>query len=147
MFSLASLALRFPVAGELIKIGGKWILIAAVIGGAVWAFNSWKSGLVEEADAAGFERARAAFQHAVEQSNAREQQSQARLDQMAISFGHLAAGREQQISLTLKPMIERIEREVATDPRYSECSASDGVLGELNAGRAGVDASITASNP
>lgn len=126
-------------------VKGAVIGIAAVAG--FLAFNSWKNNLIEDADAAGFERARSAYQAAIEASNAREQQTQAKLDQMVVAFGHIATQREQAINLTVKPQIERIEREVANDPRYSECVASDGVLSEINAGRAAVDASVAASNP
>lgn len=114
---------------------------------AVWGFVSWKSNLVDEADAAGFERARAAFQHAVEESNNRERQTQARLDQMVIAFGALGTQREQAINLTVRPQIERIQSEVASDPVYRSCAVSDGVLSDLQAGRATVDASLAASNP
>lgn len=136
-----------PATIALAKRFWKPALGAVVAIGAVWAFTAWKNDLVADADAAGFERARSAYQFQVEQANERERLTQGRLDQMNIAFGALGSQREQAINLTVKPQIERIQNEVATDPRYRSCLVSQRVLDDLQAGRASVDAGIASSNP
>jgi hypothetical protein len=83
----------------------------------------------------------------VRKANEQAAKDQARLDQFTLTFGHLATERAQDITLKVEPKIERIEREVASDPRYSDCAVSDGVLNELNGARSAIDAGIAASNP
>jgi len=144
---IAGFALKHPKLFGFLKRWGKWIALALVIAGSWWAFTSWRDNLIATADAAGFERAEKQYTDAVNAANAREQQTQGRLDQLQIAFGGLATAREQDITITTQPGIERITREVASNPRYRECVVSSGVLDELNAGRAAVNARVAASSP
>jgi len=147
-------ALKHPVAAQVIAniwgvVKRYWKVALALfvfVGAWIW-FNSWKNDLIETADAAGFARAEAQYVEAVERANERERKTQATLDKLAAAFGPLAQMREQRVTLTVQPMIERIKNEVANDPRYRECAVSDGVLFDINAGRAAADASISASAP
>lgn len=151
---LLSLALRYPGAANIVsKVFGfikrHWKIVAGVILviGAWWWFTSWRDNLVEAADAAGYSRAEIEYTAAINAANERELRTQSTLDKLAVAFGGLATQREQEINLTVRPRIERIINEVSVDPRYRECAVSDGVLIDLNAGRAAVDQSIAASNP
>lgn len=144
---ILALALRFPRFMSFFSRWWKLLLGVVLVVGAIWAFASWRDNLIDTADAAGFERARSAYQEAVEASNKREQLTQARLDQMSVAFGALSVNREQEINLTVKPLIERIKYEVSSDSRYRNCAVSDGVFNDLNTGRAAIDASVGASNP
>lgn len=144
---IAGIALRYPRLTKFLARFGKWIALALAIAGLVWAALSWFNGKIEAADQAGYARAEAQFAEQVRAANEQAAKDQARMDQMALTFGHLATQREQDITLKIEPQIERIEREVASDARYRECVVTDGVLNELNAGRATVNAGIAASNP
>ena len=125
----------------------KGIALAIAIATAWISFGIWKDNLRDTARAEGFAAAEKQYTAAVNAANERERQTQANLDKMVVAFNGLASLREQQINLTLKPMTERITNEVATDPRYSACSVSDGVLIDLNAGRSAVNASIAPVAP
>lgn len=125
----------------------KFVVGAGLVAVAWWQFTNWRDDLIKTADAAGFARAEAQYVEAVSRANERELRLQNQLDHMVLTYGALASEREQFVTLTLKPTIERIESEVAADPHYRECAVGDGVLDDLNAGRATVDRSIAASNP
>lgn len=139
--------LRFPRIAKFLSQYWKLALALALAFGAWWWFTSWRDNLIETADRAGFSRAEQQYTAAVNAANERERLTQGRLDQMVVAFGALGEQREQAINLTVKPMTERITNEVATDPRYRECIVSSGVLDDLNAGRAAVNAGVAASNP
>jgi len=149
MFSSLALAFafRFPRMAKFVGQYWKLALALALAFGAWWWFTSWRDNLIDTADAAGFARAEQQYTEAVDDANERERLTQGRLDQMVIAFGALGEQREQAINLTVKPMTESITNEVETDPRYRECIVSSGVLDDLNAGRAAVNAGVAASNP
>lgn len=151
---LLAFALRFPgVSLALSRVFGVikryWKIFAVVLLAlaAWWWFTSWRDNLIETTDAAAYARAEGEYTAAINAANAREAETQGRLDKMVIAFGSLATQREQEVNMIVQPMIERISNEVATDPRYRACAVSDGVFDDLNAGRSAVDASIAASNP
>lgn len=148
-----SLALRFPAAAKFISnawgfVRRNWKEIAAVLIliFAWFKFVGWRDDLVASADAAGFARAEKEYTAAVTAANERERRTQANIDKLSIAFDALGQNREQAVTLTVKPILERVTNEVANDLRYRECAVSDGVLFDINAGRSAADASIAASN-
>lgn len=144
---LMSLALRYPSAARLLQKTWKFLLGGAIVLALVFSFMWWKSNLESEHEQIGFDRAEAQFSQAIEEANERERKTQGRLDQMIVAFGALSQQREQAINLTVRPTIQRIENEISNDPRYAQCAVSDGVLDDLNAGRAAVDQGIRSSSP
>lgn len=145
--SAVALAMRFPKAVKFVSRYGKYLAGAIIVGGAVISFNVWKGNLEDAHEQIGFERAERQYTDDVNAANERERKTQGRLDNMVVAFGGLATQREQAINLTVKPIIEGMQNEVANDPRYRECAVTGGMLDQLNAGRAAVDQGIAASTP
>lgn len=148
------IATRFPRAadalhriGQIVKRHWKIALAVIAVVGGIWWFTNWRGDLIATHDAAGYSRAQAEYSAAIDEANERERKTQGRLDQMVVAFNGLAAKREQAINLTVKPIIEGIRNEVASDPRYRECAVSGSMLDNLNAGRSVVDAGLDASDP
>lgn len=121
--------------------------VALLAGAAWWGFMTWRDRLVEAAENRGFARAEAQYQVAVAAADKIAAHDTNSMTLMGAVIGGLAAQRTQAIDLKVTPQIERIQNEVASDPRYRDCRVSDGVLGAANAARAAVDAGIAASNP
>lgn len=75
---------------------------------------------------------------------------QASSDQTALTvakqkYDDLSKTRQIQVVTVTKPIIERVTREVQSDPVFSSCTVSDSVFNDLQAETAAVDASIAAS--
>lgn len=142
-----ALAMRFPKSAEFVSKYWKFAVGGVVVAAGVGGFLVWKGNLEDEHERIGFERAEQQYTAAVNAANERESATQGRLDQMVVAFNGLATQREQAINLTVRPIIEGMQNEVANDPRYRECAVSDGMLDQLNAGRAAVDQGIGSSTP
>lgn len=148
---LLSLALRFPKASAFFLKHRKTLLAggaAIIIGGAaLFAFVSWRNDLIKDSRAEGRAAAEQAFAAERAKLDAQIKSDNEALAQMSVSLGKLADGRVTQIIRTTAPTIERVTREVYTDPRYSDCTVSDGVLNDLNQARDAVDRTVAASAP
>ena len=138
----ASSIMQVPLVRKAVKGLGITLGAAMLAGGAYWAFDTWRDNLVEAADQAGYERAEAEFSAAVAAKNEEIAASNARLDQMGIAIGHVAAAKTQSVNLQLQPRIERVDNEVAENPVYERCAVSPGVLDDINAGRSGINREI-----
>ncbi len=123
-------------------IAGVGIAIAAW-----WAFDNWRDNLVEAAEKRGFGRAEQQYKAAVDAANKREEEKQKLLDTFALNFGKLAIQRDQQLTVTVQPILDKVKNEIATDPVYRSCRVSDGVRDDINTVRATVDAGIAAAAP
>ena len=143
MVGLAALAPVWAV----VKPFWKPVAIALAVGAAWWGFTTWRDNLVEAAEKRGFVTAEAQFKAQIEAANKITEHDNAALNLMGTVMGVLATQRTQAIDLKVTPQIERIQNEVASDPRYRDCRVSDGVLDAANAARADVDAGIATSNP
>ncbi|SFJ51508.1 hypothetical protein SAMN03159338_1626 [Sphingomonas sp. NFR04] len=119
----------------------------AVVAAAWWGFSSWRENLVESADARGFARAEELYKAQVEAANKVAEHDTNQMDRMALVLGALTQNRTQELRVNLAPAQERMKNEVAADPRYRECVVTDGMLANINAQRAAVDAAVAASNP
>lgn len=143
MVGLAALAPVWAV----VKPFWKPAAIVVAVGAAWWGFTTWRDNLVEAAEKRGFATAEAQFKTQVEAANKITEHDNTALNLMSTVVGALATQRTQAIDLKVTPQIERIQNEVASDPRYRDCRVSDSVLDAANAARAAVDAGIAASNP
>lgn len=143
MLSLVALA---PLWGA-VKPLAKPIGIALAVGAAWWGFTTWRDNMIEAAERRGFASAQAQFQTKVEAANKIVEHDNTALALMGSIVGSLSQQRAQAIDIKVTPQIERIQNEVASDPRYRDCRVSDSVLDAANAARAAVDAGIAASNP
>ena len=143
MVGLAALAPVWAV----VKPFWKPVAIVVAVGAAWWGFTTWRDNLVEAAEKRGFAAAEAQFSAKVEAANKITEHDNTALNLMSTVVGALATQRTQAIDLKVTPQIERIQNEVASDPRYRDCRVSDSVLDAANAARAAVDAGIAASNP
>lgn len=121
---------------------GAGTAIALVVGGV-----AYRDHLIASGDAQGFARAEAQYKAAVDATNKVAASDQKSLDLMGVAFNGLASQRAQAIDLKVTPQIQKVQDEVAADPRYRDCAASDSVLDSLQAVRAAVDAGISSSNP
>lgn len=148
---MLAMALRFPKASAFVVKHRKALLTGAaaiLIGGAaLFAFTSWRSDLIKDARAEG--RAAAEQEFAAERAklDAQIKTDNEALAQMSVNLGKLADGRVTQVIRTTAPTIERVTREVYTDPRYSDCAVSGSVLDDLNQARDAVDRTVAASAP
>lgn len=143
----ASLALRFPKLASFLQRYGKYLaIIGAVVG--VYLAGSW---YLERRDTAnfnaGFSKAEVQFAAAVAAANAKAAETQRNLDLTQQRFAFLSEGRAQDIRLVTQPHIERITREVQSNPVYRQCVLTDGVLDATNAAGAAVNSRIAASQP
>ncbi|MEE3154570.1 MAG: hypothetical protein VX309_03490 [Pseudomonadota bacterium] len=143
----ASSIMQIPLVRKGVKALGFTLGAALLAGGAYWAFDTWRDNLVEAADKAGYERAEQEFTAAIEAKNEQIEASNARLDQMGIAIGHVAAAKAQSVNLQLQPRIERVDNEVAENPMYERCAVSPGVLDDINAGRSGINREIDPGDP
>jgi len=135
-----------PVAGFLKKHWQIAVVVIAVVGGFV-LFQHWIDNKVEAAEKKGFANAQAQFQAKVDAANKIAASDTQTMQLIGSTLGSLTAQRSQAIDLKVTPQIERIQNEVASDPRYRDCRVSDSVLDAANAARSAVDAGIAASNP
>lgn len=131
----------------IVKPFWKPIAIVVAVGAAWWGFTTWRDNLIERAEGRGFARAEEQYKVAVAAADKIAAQDTSSMQLMGAMIGGLTAQRAQAIDVTVKPQTERIQNEVASDPRYRDCRVSDGVLDAANAARAAVDAGIAASNP
>lgn len=125
----------------------KPLAIVIAVAGAWWAFTTWRDNLVTAAENRGFGRAEQQYKAAVDAANRITEHDNTQMTLFATALGALGQQRAQAIDLHVQPQIDRIQNEVANDPRYRDCRVSDGVLGAANAARASVDADVRASNP
>jgi hypothetical protein len=144
---LAPLALKHPKVFSLLKRFVPFLLGAILMVLAVWWFNNWKDDLKRDSFNAGRSQAEAEYTAAINASNARELETQRQINDLIGTINILAEQREEKLNVVYQPILKRIEQNVATDPRYTDCTVSNGVLFDLNAGRAAVDQSIAASTP
>lgn len=136
-------------APALVVLSKVWkpVAIVAAVGAAWWAVTTWRDNLIAAAENRGFARAEQQFTVKVEAANAIATHDTNQMQLFAGMIGGLTAQRAQAIDLKIVPQTERIQNEVASDPRYRDCRVSDRVLDAANAARATVDAGIAASNP
>jgi hypothetical protein len=144
---LTSLAFKLVPFGQFLKANWKPLVIAGALVGGYFYFEHWKAELVSSAKTEQRVTDEAKYSAAITAANKISEHDNATMQLFATAFGALSNQRSQAIDLKVTPQIERIQNEVASDPRYSDCRVSDGVLGAANAARSAVDAGIAASNP
>jgi len=133
--------------GAWFKKNWKLIAIVAIAGFAWWKFESWKSDFAKANHDAGFGQAQAQYKVAVDAANARAANDEKQMGRMSDQIGILTAQRTQSLDIKLDGLSKGMQNEIASNPVYRDCRLTDGVLAQLQTGRAAVDASITASAP
>lgn len=148
---LLSLALRFPRIAAFGLKHRKVMLKILAAGVAVvaigTAFVFWRNDLVAESKAAGYASAQVEFAQERIKLNAQIQTDNDVMAGMSVAINNLAGRNVANVIHTTAPTIERVTREVYTDPRYRDCTVSDGVLNDLNAARNAIDGISAASAP
>lgn len=150
--TIVGLAMRFPktaaalhTGGTVIKKNWKPIAIgAAVVIACVSAFI-WLKHDEKAHYEAGFGSAQSQYSAAVIAANKIAANDQSQLNVLKQKYDDLSKARQTQVVTVTKPIIERVTREVQSDPVFSSCTVSDSVFNDLQAETAAVDASIAAS--
>lgn len=152
--TVAGMALRFPrtanaVAGtgSFMKRHWKWFAAGAAAIGLYFAASSYLGHRDQANFDRGFGTAEQQYRAALLEANARATETQNNLDLITQRFGFLAEQREGSVTTLIQPQIERITREVQSNPVYGACAITDGVFDATNAAVAGVNASIGAGAP
>ena len=152
--AIAGLALRFPTAagvvtgtGGFIKRHWKWFAAGAACVSLYFAATAYLNHRDQANYDRGYSVAEKQAQDLVTAANERERIKQHDLDLITQRFAFLAANRERDVTTIVQPQIERITHEVQSNPIYSACALTPGVLDATNTAIAGVNASIGALAP
>lgn len=138
--SLAFFLTKHP---KLIKFALGGVAGIALLAGVTFGAMRLRDHYVE----VGFKQAEAQYTAAITAKNEQVKQGNQNMAIMGTAIGALSKRQEQEVNLTLKPIFERIQDAVESNPVYRDCIIDQRVLDDLQAGRAAVNASIDSSNP
>jgi hypothetical protein len=144
---IGGLALRFPRTVKFLGRYGKYILIAVAIGGAWFAVVRYLDNRDEANRQAGFAVAEKQVQEALREANERARNTQHELDLMAQRVDFVTQLREAEVTTIIRPQVERVTREVVSNPVYRACTVTDGVFDATNDAAAAANAGISSAAP
>jgi hypothetical protein len=140
----AGLALKYPGAAKFVARFWKLGLGIALAVGAYFAFAHWLHNRDDAHFKSGGAAAEQQYTAKVNAANAIAAADQKAMNLMVSHFGFLAQNREQDIHVSLQPQIERITREIESNPVYRQCLVTDGVFDATNANAAAVNTRLGA---
>lgn len=140
---LMGLALKYPAAARFVQRHGRTMAIAGGValtaGVAIVSFNVWMGHKLDQARLDGKAAAQVEYRAAQDKANATVILDNKTIQLIATEVSKRAIEREADLKVVTVPTIERITREVASNPGSYDCAVSGSVLGEINAARAAAD--------